>query len=485
MFKRILPLLILISLTVLLFTFKLLSNPPSLETDEASIAYNSALMSQNLHDQNNRFLPFFILSGDKTDWKQPVLIYLTAITFKVFGISLLSYKLVNVFVSLITVILFFYLLKLIFKKNTYAFFGTLALITTPIVIITTRIGNESILPIFFSTLWLLSLLLFQKNNQLKFIIINALCLGIGFYSFKGMRIIVPIWAILSCLFIYFQNKKSILNRQFLTQIITFIIFISPFFLIIPFLESKYPGSIFDRQSVSFNSIYSFFYYWLSNLSLSFWFTTPDVGKIYTVGSFGAILLVNLPLFLIGVINSLKNKSIIFFSLICFLVTPILFYLPKSTDYTHRLIASIPFLIIIITFGFKILFEKFFKLTIFFTILFCLNFIVFSKFYYFEYPHINPTQEAFGKTSYLTFKTFAQYSKKTQSDPYIQEDIFYNESDENRFYNIVYFKNSLKLWKLGSLLPKNTILLTQNESLKDFTNVHAQKLPTNINILVSQ
>ena len=158
--KFLYSILILVILATFLFTFKILSNPPSLETDEASIAYNSALISKNLRDQNNRFLPFFILSSDKSDWKQPVLIYLTALSFKVFGISLLSYKLVNVSICIITAILFFYLLKIIFKKNLFAFIGTLILITTPIIIICTRIGNESILPIFFSTLWLLSTLSF-------------------------------------------------------------------------------------------------------------------------------------------------------------------------------------------------------------------------------------------------------------------------------------------------------------------------------------
>ena len=108
MFKKFLPIFILVIFAAFLFTFKLLSNPPSLETDEGSIAYNSALISQNLHDQNGRFLPFFILSSDKTDWKQPVLIYLIAFIFKIFGISLLAFKLVNVFISLITVVLFFY-----------------------------------------------------------------------------------------------------------------------------------------------------------------------------------------------------------------------------------------------------------------------------------------------------------------------------------------------------------------------------------------
>ena len=304
-----------------------------------------------------------------------------------------------------------------------------------------------------------------------------------------MRIIVPVWAIISCLFIYLQNfsfsfKKTVLNRQFLNQLLIFIIFVSPFFIIAPFLETKYSGAVFDRQSsIPFRSIHSFFFYWLSNLSLSFWFTTPDVGKTYTVGSFGAILLANLPLFIIGIINSIKKSSIQFFILICFLTTPILFSFPQSVNYTHRLIASIPFLIIIITVGFKFFIEKFSKSVIqtVFLIIFCLNFFTFFEFYYFKYPKLNTTQEAFGKSTYPAFKLLYQQSQTTQSVPYIQKDIYNSEGDENNFYNIAYFNNSLKIWKLGDQLPKNTILLTQNESMKNFTNLN--KLPSNLNILL--
>jgi len=502
--KKFLPIIIVVLFAVFIFSFKLLSNPPSLETDEGSIAYNSALISKNLRDQNNRFLPFFILSSDKIDWKQPVLIYTTAIFFKIFGISLTVYKLINVFISLTAVILFFYLLKIIFKDYLYATIGTLALITTPIVIITTRIGNESILPLFFSTLWLLSLLLFRNKKQFKFIIINALTLGIGFYSFKGMRIIIPVWTIISCFFIFFQNifdiksknlflsiKKTLLSHKFLTQIITFILIIVPFFLIIPILENKYAGSIFDHQTISVSSVHSFFFYWLSNLSLPFWFTTPDIGKIYLIEPFGAILLTVLPFFIIGIIESVKKKSIYSFILLCFISTPILFSVAHSINYTHRLIASIPFIIIIFTFGIKSFFEKIKKnknKKIIFSLLigiFLIDFFTFFRFYYFKYPKLNTTKASFGQTTYTAFKLLAKESQTRKLIPYVQESIYKSEGDENNFYNIAYFNNSIKIWKLGDSLPSNVILLTQNGLMEKFNKLDFKNLPSDLNILVSQ
>ncbi|HOZ81237.1 MAG TPA: hypothetical protein PK370_03395, partial [Candidatus Woesebacteria bacterium] len=98
-FKKNLPIILVFIFGLFLFIFRILTVPPGIETDEGSIAYNASLISKNFRDQNQRFLPFFILSSDKLDWKQPVLIYLSALYFKIFGASLLVFKLVNISVS--------------------------------------------------------------------------------------------------------------------------------------------------------------------------------------------------------------------------------------------------------------------------------------------------------------------------------------------------------------------------------------------------
>ncbi len=475
-------------LFLLIFTYKITSLPPGLETDEGSIAYNSALISQTLRDQNDRFLPFFILSSDKIDWKQPVLIYLNALYFKIFGTSLLVYKLSNVTITLLATYLLYKILKNIFKDRKYAYLGILLYITTPIIIITTRITNESILPSLFSCLWLLSLLNYKQNSSLKHIIINALSLGVAFYSFKGMRIIVPIWTIISCFFILIQSQSK--NKSFLKPITFFLIFLLPFFLIAPILELKYAGAVFDRQVISVDSIYNYFYYWLSNTSLAFWFTTPDIGKIYNVATFGALLLINVLPFLLGSFEALKKKSINTFILICFITTPFLFGLAHSLSYPHRLTASLPFIIILIINGLKSLPEylkdkKHLNFAyLIFIFLFLLNTADFIHYYYFEYPHLNTTQTAFGQKSNQAFKELAKISKKNNAIPYIQESIYQSEADENKFYNIVYFNNTLKIWKLGEKVDTSSVILTENSTMENYQNSNIT-LPHNFNILISQ
>ena len=265
---------VLVLVAGFLFTFKFMQVPPGIETDEGAIAHNAALIAETGRDQNGRFLPFFILSSNKIDWKQPVMIYMAVIYFKIFGISLLVFKLINVTVGLLSVVLVWILLNNLFNQKT-AIVGTIALITTPIVIISARLGTEAIHPLLFGTLWILALALFRKSGQAKYLIMAAMSLGLGFYSYKGMRLIIPPWTMLTSLYIFWRTRR-------IKEVLIFLLFLAPFFLITPILEQKYSGAVFDRRAISAESYRHHAYYWLSNLGLGFLFVQGDVGKIFPV-----------------------------------------------------------------------------------------------------------------------------------------------------------------------------------------------------------
>lgn len=493
--KNNLILLILIIIGFCFFSFKLLSIPPGLETDEESIAYNAALISTNLRDQNNRLLPIFILSTGGSDWKQPVLIYFMAILFRLFGKTFFIYKMANVLISLFSGIILYFIAKIIFKNQKYAITAFLIYITTPIVFITTRIGNESILPSLISTLWLLTLILYKNINKKYFLILNAIIIGIGFYSFKGMRIISPIWSIISFVYIYYLNwsknrtiLKNLFNKKNIKAVLLFSIFLLPFYLITPLLELKYTGAVFDKRPISIDSIYNFFYYWLSNISLSSLFATPDIGRVYTVSNFGAFPLPLLPFFIIGVVKSISQKNYFRFILICFISSPILFGLARSINYPHRLMAIVPFVILITLYGIKntLLFFKttksknITKIIIYFSLF--LTSTIFYKFYFINYPKLNSTTEAFGRYTYPSFKSLSNFSHKYKLDPFVEEEIYKSETDEHKFYNLILFQNQLQIWKLGEKLPEKSILLTKNNALENCQNLEIT-LPHDFHILI--
>lgn len=484
-FKISWPVLLVFIFGFFLLTFKLLEVPPGIETDEGSIAYNAALISKNLHDQNGRFLPFFILSSDNIDWKQPVLIYLSAIYFKLFGPSLFVFKMVNVSVAFLGIILIWYLLNLIFKNKYLVLIGTLIAFTSPMVIITARLGNESVQPILWTTLWLLSLKLFTNTKKNLFLSLAALALGIGFYSFKGMRILVPIWTLLTFVYLYFYSHKQI--KTFISQSFIFGLTLLPFFLVTPLLELKYAGAVFDRQSIHLESYRFYIYYWLQNLSLAFLFVQPDIGKIYATDLYGPFLLSLLPFFLLGVKQSLKKFDFNLFTLICFIATPLLFGLAQSLNYSHRLVALVPFFAIITTFGFQSFFtfaqkKSHFWLIIPFLFVF-INFMNFVNFYYFEYPKFSSTRQAFDNNFNSAFYQLSLESTKNHLTPYVQVEIYNNHGDGSRFFEQAYFKQSLKTWKLGDPLPPKSILLTEVGQIDGLTRLKTDV--GKLNLLISQ
>lgn len=507
-------------LSIFTLSFKLLSLPPGMETDEASIAYNASLISKTLRDQNGRFMPFFILSSDRMDWKQPVLIYLSAIFFKVFGISLLTFKIVNVVTCLASLVLIYYICKTLFNNKYCGILGVLITISTPLVIITSRISNESIQPLFYSSFWLLSLILYRKYHKNIYLFLSAIALGIGMYCFKGMRIIVPVWFTLTFLYLFvralyhekinlliqeknslsqsFQKlfllfKKTFTNKNFLKSIFVFIITILPFILIIPILEWKYPGSVFDRQHIPQESYRYFIHYWLSNLNLSFFFTEAETAQTYQTISYGPFLVSILPLFILGLIRSLKKIDINFFILICFLATPSLFGVANSLGYIHRLIGLIPFFVIIVIQGFLELRHYFIKnikfggLKKIFSIIimsiyicfFLYNYLDFTSFYYFTYPKQESTKYAFGIKYNSAFQTLSKESQKRKLTPYVQDDIYNRGADGSNFFNVVYFNRNLNQWKLGQELSKGSILLTEVEKIDGYQNINASVKPLNI------
>lgn len=458
--------------TVFCFTFKLLSLPPGLETDEGSISYNSVLISQNLRDQNKRFLPFFILSSDRIDWKQPVLIYSSALLFKIVGAGLTTFKLVNVLYSLGATVLIYLIVRILLKEKNYALIAMLLYAISPIIISTTRIGNESILPAFFGSLWLLVLTIYYNKNKNIYLILAALALGFGFYSFKGMRIIIPVWSMLTIFLIAIKNSFS---KTSLKPILIFGLTIAPFALIIPLLESKYPGAIFDRSSIPLEGYRYYLHYWLANINLYALFSEPDIGKIYEMRYFGAMLISTMPFLIIGIYALAIKSTYHRFILAVFFLTPMLFGIAKSTEYSHRLVSLVPLCAIISTFGVRhLVLSKHFKYKklslILLTLFITFNSLDFFNYYFFIYPKQISTQKTFSNNYYTLFKQLSEESKSKNLEPYIQSDLYFGHNDANLFYEQAYFKKPLSIWKLGEPMPQNSILLTQLNHLDGATTL---------------
>lgn len=452
--------ILFISLIGVFYSFRILETPPGMTDDELSIGNNSALISETLRDENGRTLPFFVLSLG-SDWKQPVSIYSTAIVFKLFGQSLFTLRLVNVFYFLLSLILI-YILGESLIGSWGGIIAGIIFSTTPTILMHSHLGQENIVPVFFTLSWLLSLHLFQKHKNIRYLFLAGLALGIGLYSYKGMRAIVPIWSLLSIIFIYLNNNKSVIKNIFL-----FILGIAPFILIIPWLNTHYAGAVYTTDSVTPKNFYQFINSYLSSFDISYLFLIGDTEIRHSTGIHGMFLLSSLPLFFYGIYLSIRKSGFYLFLLLSFIFTPLLFGQVDSVHRFSRLLVFVPFAALFITLAMvnlkrnKILFASS-------SLLLLLNFADFVNYYWYTYP--NKSQSSFVINTENSFKQLAKISKEKGLNPELSVYDYNTSIPAAKFFETAYFDTPIKIWTPGTELSPGSVLMTKLESQPNLTKL---------------
>lgn len=102
-------LLLILPFLVLLYSHRIFDVPIGLTADESAFGYNTTLLAQTGYDENGRHLPIFVLSNNGNDWKQPITQYYLTILFKIFGPSIFLLRFSSVIITLISIIVLFFL----------------------------------------------------------------------------------------------------------------------------------------------------------------------------------------------------------------------------------------------------------------------------------------------------------------------------------------------------------------------------------------
>lgn len=445
----------------LFFSYKILDVPTGLTSDELAFGHNAVLLSKTMHDENNRFLPLFVLSNNGTDWKQPVTQYYLTILFKIFNPSVFLLRFSSVIVIIFCVFLLYR-----FSKNEYSnslsIISVFLFITTPLIMIQSHMALDNIMPIPFTIIWLFCLFIYNKKLNTKFIIISAISLGITFYTYKGMRAIFPVWYLLSLVYLF--NPK-----KWFKPIFIFSLFSLPFILVSPILNHFYGGAILGGARPKIDSIYNFIYPYLSSFDPTFLFIKGDQTLYHSTGIHGFFLISTLPLFLLGLYYSIiKNKNSRFL-LASFFLAPLLYGTVGSIHRASRLMCLIPLYVLICTNGFeyiKLIKHKYYKLFIIgFSLLITINYVDFVKYYYSTYSGL--TQNIFGDLKmYKSFEFLKQESKRLNLKPYVSQDI------SNLFFESIYFPNGITKINQSITPPIGSILLTERDKVDLMQNLNS-------------
>lgn len=450
-----------------LLTFKITEVPPGINGDEATLGFNAALVSRTLRDENGRFLPLFVSTHDGKDWKQPITFYSTVLAFKIFGPSYFFLRAVSVVFILVSSFIIFLLFKQILGLR-YALAGLLLFISIPSLMIQAHLALENIAPVPLISLWLLMMVKYYKSLNVKFLIFGAFFLGLSVFSYSGMRLIMPIYAVISLVFIFILNGN--VNRKAFQSAFYYKLVLVIFLTILFAVKNIYPGAIlhYNRPHVV-SSYQEFFLPVISSFDLSFLFLKGDLTPYHSTGRHGIFLLASLPLFVLGLYKIAQKKNLFFYLILSgFFLTPVLFGLVGSIHRGSRILAFLPFYAVIVTLGFSVIAE--FKKKIFrnltlvlITFLMFLNYFDFLLDYWYEYP--KRVESDFAKPIHVAFKNLYDESKKFNLTPYMQKGFEGQNPIAFKFFEEIYFQSNLKRWE-NKDLPKFSIILGDLAGLKE-------------------
>lgn len=457
----------------LFLSYKILLVPPGINIDEASIGYNGSLIARNLRDQNNRLMPVFILTLDGKDWKQPLNVYTTALVFKILGRSYFNLRLVSVIFALFSSFVFYQILRLFFNEKL-SFIGLLLFISSPSILLQSHLASDNIAVLPFFTLWLYFFFVyFVKSSKPVWLFAAGVCLGISLYSYKAMHAMVPVYFVLSSVYLLSQILKD--KTKNIKPLLWYFLGVVFFLLPLPWLQQHYAGAIFDPAVVYKPSFFNAAYVYLTSFDFSFLFLTGDIILIHSTGRYGMFLLPCLLLLFLGLFQMIqeKNKNY-YFILFVLLLTPLLLTTVNSVYRASRLMTFIPTATFIFLLGIKRMLEMkniLAKRIILFgmAVVLVFNYGSFVAYYWTEYPKM--VRQDFTPNLDTAVNELFKLAKEKKKAAYLEKNIYFDHKDAFNFFWDIYSSGSkINLWQRDKEnFPDNGLILTNIEGNQGLTN----------------
>jgi 4-amino-4-deoxy-L-arabinose transferase-like glycosyltransferase len=446
-------------------TFKLTSVPPGINFDESSIGYNAALISRTGNDELGNHLPVFFLTMDQKDWKRPVNIYFGAILFKILGVSYFNLRLISVIWIIIGAIFFYKLLRLFFNKYL-SFIGLLIFLSSPSILIQSHLALENIAVLPFFIGWMYFLFSSEDNHQEFRLFLSGGLLGILIFAYKGMISMVPVYILISGVYLFWYGQKKSFIRQKIKNLAFFLLGLAPFILSLPIINNKYPEALFDPKTVHLQSYFDMLIVYLSSFDFSFLFGRGDSMLVHSTGRHGVFLPPTLILLILGLTTLGKNvRKEIIVIVAALVLTPAPLVLVNSVYRASRLLVFIPMFTFIFMLGLnKVLDFKRYKTKIIILLLLFSSlgwtYVDFVRYYCSNYSKKEGI-ENFSPDLNQAMNQLAFYAKKTNKNPYIEKgDWDYYRFDMNFFEQVYFPGGNLMIWPRDlDNFPQDAILLT--------------------------
>lgn len=194
--------------------------PNALNVDEASTGYEAySIMKYGIDRAGNSYPVYLYAWGSG---QSALYSYLMIPFVAVFGLSEFAIRLPMAIIGVISLIVFYYLIKNIFDNKKIAIVGLAIFAICPWHIMKSRWGMEcNIFPdiILFATL-LLVLGIKKKKNWLQ--ILSFVILGISSYSYSTSYLFLPIFVILTLAYLIYKKELTV-KKSILYLLIMFVV----------------------------------------------------------------------------------------------------------------------------------------------------------------------------------------------------------------------------------------------------------------------
>ena len=320
---------LIILLAFFLRFYEVADIPPSLNWDEVSIGYNAYSVLKTGRDEWGVFLPLHFKSYG--EFKLPVQLYASIPGIYLFGLNELGLRITPVVYGTLTVLLLYFLGKVLFRKKEIGLIAAFLLAISPWHIQLTRASFES----SFACFWVVLAVLFLVKgfSEKKYLVYSTIPFLISIYTYNTARIFTPLY--LSVIFlIYFKDFIKLKKTIF----IAFLIFVVGLLPLIPFTLSGEAGARLKLVSIIndpgllprvnenrgnsnlpsplnrfVHSQYTYivFYYlrnYLSHFSPDYLFISGASHKQHHVQEIGQLYLFQAPFLLIGLYLLFKRKE---------------------------------------------------------------------------------------------------------------------------------------------------------------------------------
>lgn len=327
--RRRLFLIFILLLAFFLRIYKVSENPPALNWDEVSIAYNAYSIMKTGRDEWNQILPLHFKSYG--EYKLPVQIYASIPGIMILGLNELGVRITPVIYGTLTVLLAYLLANQIFKNEIFSLTGTLFLAISPWHIHLTRASFESSFSVFWIVLGSLLLIKGLSGNK-KLTIWSVLPFVISIYTYNSARVFTPLF--LGSILVFYNNILFQMKKITVAASLLFLVLLIP---LVPFVLSGEGAARYKLVSIAddagliprinqarggsklpqplpkliHNKITYLSYYYVDNFfahfSLDFLFLKGAPHKQHHVQGVGEMYLFQLPLTLIGLYYIFKHK----------------------------------------------------------------------------------------------------------------------------------------------------------------------------------